>query len=95
MEGWDQPLCRYMHRPIQVLWFNIEEWYLLAMLYFVGLMSSAAIWIAIVPTVLMVIPAIVLVMASDESVAMSAPVAKVTSFQCLTEALFYRAQLAS
>lgn len=51
MSNWDVPLCRYLHLPLQVLWYSVEEWFLLGGIYFAGLMADAIIWL-LIPAVL-------------------------------------------
>lgn len=53
---WDAPLCRYLHRSLQVLWFSVEEWYLLAAIYIGGLAGSAMIWLLFPIAVMVVFP---------------------------------------
>jgi len=57
MNSWDMPLCRYLHKPLQVLWFSVEEWYLLIMIYVGGLVTDPIIWILVIPAIFMAIPA--------------------------------------
>jgi len=57
MSDWESPMCRFLHKPIQVLWFSSEEWFLLVMLYFGGLVADAILWLLIIPAVFSVIPA--------------------------------------
>ena len=36
MEQWEAALCRYMHLPVQILWWSSVEWYMLLLSYFAG-----------------------------------------------------------
>lgn len=57
MSNWEAPLCRYLHRSLQVLWFQVEEWYVLGMLYFGGLIGTAFIWLFAPLFIFVVFPA--------------------------------------
>lgn len=47
MNGWTAPLCRYIHLPTQILWWDTIEWYMLIMGYVMGLIYSPLVWLTV------------------------------------------------
>lgn len=41
---WEQPTCRYLHLPRQIMWMSVTEWYILIIVYFIGLKIHVIAW---------------------------------------------------